>query len=214
MYQCAETANIPRGRGTSAPNARQASVKRFLSCAFIGEPCPRNAAGIAPDAVTMEPALRCYRSRNRCYPQARTLNRNRRPSVSRGAGGGAGTGRTVLPHGLTEDRAASVCRRGRPARARLSKRHPPTRPLRTLRALAVSPPRSWEQTSHTRQRRADSYNSEVIPRKVFAGLAGGLFAEKWAVPGLNWRPPACRAGALPTELTAPVAQILATPRLP
>ena len=37
---------MARGRGTLAPNARHADVYRFVSSAFIGLPCPRNAAGI------------------------------------------------------------------------------------------------------------------------------------------------------------------------
>jgi hypothetical protein len=37
-YQCAETTRIARGRGTAWPNARQASVYRFFSRAFIGLP--------------------------------------------------------------------------------------------------------------------------------------------------------------------------------
>ena len=45
-YQCAETTRIARGRGTAAPNARQASVYRFFSSAFIGLPWPKNAAGM------------------------------------------------------------------------------------------------------------------------------------------------------------------------
>src|SRR5690606_37498385 len=45
-YQCAEMARIARGRGAAAPNARQASVKRLRSSAFIGLPWPRKAAGI------------------------------------------------------------------------------------------------------------------------------------------------------------------------
>src|SRR3954471_15163595 len=45
-YQWAETTRIARGRGTDWPNARQASVYRFFSSAFIGFPCPKNAAGM------------------------------------------------------------------------------------------------------------------------------------------------------------------------
>jgi hypothetical protein len=44
--------------------------------------------------------------------------------------------------------------------------------------------RAEEQTSYKRRRRADSY-TEPIPRKVLAGVAGRLFAEKWAQLGLN-----------------------------
>jgi hypothetical protein len=36
----------------------------------------------------------------------------------------------------------------------------------------------------------------------------------WAVPDSNRRPPACKAGALPAELTAPAAQSRAAPRAP
>jgi hypothetical protein len=45
-YHCAETTRIARGRGTLAPKARHADVYRFVSSAFIGLPCPRNAAGM------------------------------------------------------------------------------------------------------------------------------------------------------------------------
>ena len=38
MYQCADTTRMARGRGTSAPNARHASVYRLWSSAFIGVP--------------------------------------------------------------------------------------------------------------------------------------------------------------------------------
>src|SRR4051794_41569242 len=34
-------------------------------------------------------------------------------------------------------------------------------------------------------------------------------SDQWAVPGSNRRPPACKAGALPAELTAPVASVSA-----
>src|ERR1035437_10177308 len=47
-----------------------------------------------------------------------------------------------------------------------------------------------------RRRRADSY-TKPIPRKVKADSAGRLFAEKWAQLGLNQRPLACEASALP-----------------
>src|SRR5581483_1712344 len=46
MYQCALTTRMARGRGTARPNARQAWVYRLSSRAFIGLPCPKNAAGI------------------------------------------------------------------------------------------------------------------------------------------------------------------------
>src|SRR2546421_12023991 len=46
MYQCALTTRMARGRGTAWPNARQAWVYRLSSRAFIGLPCPKNAAGI------------------------------------------------------------------------------------------------------------------------------------------------------------------------
>src|SRR3954470_5982731 len=45
-YQWADTMRIARGRGTAWPNARQASVYRFFSRAFIGLPWPKNAAGM------------------------------------------------------------------------------------------------------------------------------------------------------------------------
>jgi hypothetical protein len=51
MYQCADTTRIARGRGTARPKACQAWVYRFVSTAFIGLPCPMNAAGIS-SAVT------------------------------------------------------------------------------------------------------------------------------------------------------------------
>ena len=44
--QCAETTRMARGRGTDRPNARQASVYRLRSSAFIGLPWPKNAAGM------------------------------------------------------------------------------------------------------------------------------------------------------------------------
>src|SRR5688500_2357986 len=37
---------MARGRGSARPKARHASVKRLTSSAFMGLPCPRNAAGI------------------------------------------------------------------------------------------------------------------------------------------------------------------------
>jgi hypothetical protein len=46
MYQCAETTRMARGRGTDEPKLRHAWVYRLSSKAFIGLPCPRNAAGI------------------------------------------------------------------------------------------------------------------------------------------------------------------------
>src|SRR3954453_8551305 len=51
-YQCAETTRIARGRGTAWPNARQASVYRFFSRAFIGLPWPKNAAGMTVIRIT------------------------------------------------------------------------------------------------------------------------------------------------------------------
>src|SRR5215218_7016543 len=53
-YQCAETTRIARGRGTDRPNSRHALVYRLRSSAFIGLPCPKNAAGMtvmAPSPV-------------------------------------------------------------------------------------------------------------------------------------------------------------------
>ena len=47
MYQCADTTRIARGRGTARPKACQAWVYRLVSSAFIGLPCPMNAAGIS-----------------------------------------------------------------------------------------------------------------------------------------------------------------------
>ena len=46
MYQWADTTRMARGRGTSTPNDRHASVYRLWSRAFIGVPCPKNAAGM------------------------------------------------------------------------------------------------------------------------------------------------------------------------
>src|SRR5690606_14367137 len=69
MYQCADTTRMARGRGTEAPNARQAAVKRLCSSAFMGEPWPRKAAGSGESlAMCMlragEPAVwaaKCFR---------------------------------------------------------------------------------------------------------------------------------------------------------
>src|SRR6185437_15457035 len=46
IYQCADTTRIARGRGTDSPKARHADVYRLVSNAFMGLPCPMNAAGI------------------------------------------------------------------------------------------------------------------------------------------------------------------------
>ena len=46
MYQCADTARMARGRDDWAPKARHASVYRLWSRAFMGDPCPKNAAGV------------------------------------------------------------------------------------------------------------------------------------------------------------------------
>jgi len=46
MYQCAEITRTARGRGIDAPKSRHSSVYRLCSMAFIGLPCPKNAAGI------------------------------------------------------------------------------------------------------------------------------------------------------------------------
>src|SRR5215218_8867563 len=77
-YQCAETTRIARGRGTAWPNARQAVVYRFFSSAFIGFPCPKNAAGmtvIAPPAVVpliIAPGwLECETASSAAQPDAR-----------------------------------------------------------------------------------------------------------------------------------------------
>jgi hypothetical protein len=50
MYQCAETTRIARGRGTACPNDRHAEVYRLTSRAFIGLPCPKNAAGMTVES--------------------------------------------------------------------------------------------------------------------------------------------------------------------
>src|SRR6478735_3517782 len=47
MYQCALITRMARGRGTDWPKERQLDVYRLSSNAFIGLPCPMNAAGIA-----------------------------------------------------------------------------------------------------------------------------------------------------------------------
>src|SRR3954470_12431933 len=44
-----------------------------------------------------------------------------------------------------------------------------------------------------------------IPGGPTANLGMQAGVQIWAVPGSNQRPPACKAGALPTELTAPGA---------
>jgi hypothetical protein len=64
MYQCALTTRMARGRGTASPKDFHAEVYRFTSTAFIGFPCPKNAAGIrflaslVAAAVTIEAFLR------------------------------------------------------------------------------------------------------------------------------------------------------------
>jgi len=60
MYQCAETTRMARGRGTERPKARQAWVQRLPSSAFIGLPCPKNAAACASERC------RSSRSPSRC----------------------------------------------------------------------------------------------------------------------------------------------------
>jgi hypothetical protein len=47
MYQCALITKMARGRCTACPKAFHADVYRLTSIAFIGLPCPMNAAGIA-----------------------------------------------------------------------------------------------------------------------------------------------------------------------
>src|SRR5690242_1386289 len=60
MYQCALTTRMARGRGTAWPNARQAWVYRLSSRAFIGLPCPKNAAGIrCASLIAAPPGSRC-----------------------------------------------------------------------------------------------------------------------------------------------------------
>ena len=51
MNQCAETHTIARGLGIARPNARHVSVYRLCSSAFIGDPCPKNTAGISSAAM-------------------------------------------------------------------------------------------------------------------------------------------------------------------
>ena len=50
---------------------------------------------------------------------------------------------------------------------------------------------------------------DAIPALTPRGLRG---ACKWAVTGSNRRPPACKAGALPTELTARLTHCGSRPR--
>src|SRR5581483_2320940 len=57
MYQCALTTKMARGRGTAWPNARQAWVYRLSSRAFIGLPCPKNAAGMVRASLIAVPFL-------------------------------------------------------------------------------------------------------------------------------------------------------------
>ena len=58
MYQWADTTRMARGRGTACPKARHALEYRLISIAFIGFPCPKNAAGITAGVslVTLMPA--------------------------------------------------------------------------------------------------------------------------------------------------------------
>src|SRR4051812_49971468 len=88
-YQCADTTRIARGRGTDCPNARQASVYRFFSRAFIGFPWPKNAAGMTvmePSPVT--PAIIAPHDRERETPRSAGSGR-RRPAQRRGQPAGA-----------------------------------------------------------------------------------------------------------------------------
>ncbi len=61
MNQCAEMTRIARGRGAAAPNSRQACVYRLSSSAFIGVPCPKNAAGMRGVAISSASrVVACY----------------------------------------------------------------------------------------------------------------------------------------------------------
>src|SRR5215212_6879736 len=78
-YQCAETTRIARGFGTARPKARHASVYRFFSSAFIGFPCPKNAAGmtvIGPSSSTARSSSRRGPPQRRGQPPGtRTVGR-------------------------------------------------------------------------------------------------------------------------------------------
>src|SRR6476619_4652453 len=56
IYQCALMARTARGRRTLRPKSRQAVVKRLRSSAFIGLPCPMNAAGMASSTRLLTPS--------------------------------------------------------------------------------------------------------------------------------------------------------------
>src|SRR5206468_6402956 len=73
---------IARGRGTDCPKARQASVYRFFSRAFIGLPWPMNAAG-----MTVMVDLPVGRAATIITPQAG--ERDRSGSARSGDDGGA-----------------------------------------------------------------------------------------------------------------------------
>src|SRR3974377_2054178 len=51
MYQWAEIATMALGCGAAVPKAAHARVYRLSSRAFIGVPCPKNAAGIVALSV-------------------------------------------------------------------------------------------------------------------------------------------------------------------
>src|SRR5262245_28151979 len=51
-YQWAETARIALGRGIVRPIRAQASVKGFLSMAFVGLPWPKKIAGMGEGIAT------------------------------------------------------------------------------------------------------------------------------------------------------------------
>ena len=67
MYQWAEIIRIARGRGTLAPNARQASVYRLRSIAFMGVPWPRKAAGMRAAGAAVAEVMGALRGRR--YPR-------------------------------------------------------------------------------------------------------------------------------------------------
>jgi hypothetical protein len=56
-YQCAETHNTARGRGSSLPRRAQLRVQAFAWIAFIGLPCPKKTAGILREAVLVSPGI-------------------------------------------------------------------------------------------------------------------------------------------------------------
>src|SRR5690348_14421451 len=88
MYQCALTTRMARGRGTAWPNARQAWVYRLSSRAFIGLPCPKNAAGIVRASFMASLPGSRYRLRRWWFTPPR-------PGLQRGA---ESRGRLLVPH--------------------------------------------------------------------------------------------------------------------